>query len=89
MEQEFLSLIFQEEKPYRGERRIGIYKGSKKIGGIEQVYSPYRGTTYYHAFANRPYTFTVPTANSVAQAKQNFVRALKEHGGNAPRTLSP
>lgn len=84
MEQEFLSLIFQEEKPYRGERRIGIYKGSKKIGGIEQVYSPYRGTTYYHAFANRPYTFTVPTANSVAQAKQNFVRALKEHGGNAP-----
>ena len=45
MEQEFLSLIFQEEKPYNGERRIGIYKGSKKIGGIEQVYSPYRGTT--------------------------------------------
>lgn len=84
MEQEFLSLIFQEEKPYEGKRRIGIYKGSKKIGGIEQIYNPYRGTTYYHAFAKRPYTFTVQTANSVAQAKQNFVRALNEYGGNAP-----
>ena len=76
MEQEFLSLIFQEEKPYKGKRCIGIYKGSKKIGGIEQIYNSYRGTTYYHAFANRPYTFTVPTANSVAQANQNFVRSL-------------
>lgn len=83
MEQEFLSLIFQEEKPYQGGRRIGIYKDGKKIGGIEQVYSPYRGTTSYHAFANRPYTFTVESASSVAQAKQNFARALKEHGGKA------
>lgn len=80
MEQEFLNLIFQEEKPYRGERRIGIYKGGKKIGGIEQVHN-YRNTTYYHVFSMPPYTFSVSTANSVAQAKQNFVRALKEHGG--------
>lgn len=83
MEQDFLNLIFREEKPYRGERRIGIYKGGKKVGGIEEKHNPYRGTTYYRSFALRPYTSTVENADSVARAKQNFARAVKEHRGEA------
>lgn len=83
MEQDFLNLIFREEKPYRGERRIGIYKGGKKVGGIEEKHNPYRGTTYYRSFALHPYTSTVENADSVARAKQNFARALKEPSGEA------